>query len=150
MSVSLSIIREQTDEKDDLQCITHNEASKIASLHAIDELGSVTFDHITNAAWSDPHYQDVINAVKTGFPEKRNQVIPVHLREFWEVRHRLSIFNSIGLLDKHIVVSHSLRNIVLDNLHAANQGVTGMRFHANQCVLLAWIEYWYLQSQRNL
>ena len=50
VSVSLSIIREQTDEKDDLQYITHNESSKIASLHAFDELGSVTFDHITNAA----------------------------------------------------------------------------------------------------
>ena len=37
-------------------------------------------------------------------------------------------------MDKHIVVPCLLRKIVLENLHSANQGVTGMRFRANQCI----------------
>ena len=56
------------------------------------------------------------------------------LREFWEVCHRLSVFDSVALLDQRLVIPRSLRSVILNNLHSANQGVTGMRFHANQCV----------------
>ena len=65
---------------------------------------------------------------------KRNQTEPSHLREFWEVRDRLSVFGNVALLDQRIVIPRSLRKYVLDNLHSANQGVSGMRFRANQCV----------------
>ena len=37
-------------------------------------------------------------------------------------------------MDKRIVIPTLLRKVVLDNLHSANQGVTGMKFRANQSV----------------
>ncbi len=72
--------------------------------------------------------------ISTGFPEKRNQTEPAHLREFWEVRSRLSNLDGVALMDKRIVIPKSLRKVVLSNLHSANQGTTGIKFRGNQCV----------------
>ena len=44
--------------------------------------GCVTIDHINTAANSDPHYQDLLKIIKSGFPTKRNQTEASHLREF--------------------------------------------------------------------
>ena len=62
------------------------------------------------------------------------------LCELWEVHHHSSVFDSVALSDQFI--PHSLRIVILNNLHSANQGVTGMRFHANQCV------YWPVLDSR--
>ena len=37
-------------------------------------------------------------------------------------------------MDKRIIIPRSLRKQVLENLHSANQGVSGMKYRANQCV----------------
>ena len=57
-----------------------------------------------------------------------------HLREFWEVRDRLSDLNGIILLNSRIVIPRSLRNNILHSLHAAHQGATAMSARANQTV----------------
>jgi len=105
----------------------------MASISALSNLSSVTLDDVTKAAHEDHNYQDLINIILTGFPNKRS-LVAAHLREYWEVRHRLSTFQGIVLLDKRLVIPQTLRKVVLDNLHAANQGVSGMKFRANRCV----------------
>ena len=69
-----------------------------------------------------------------GSPLRHNETQPAHLWEFWKVCHRLSVFDSVALLDQRLVIPCSLRSVNLSNLHSANRGVTGVRFHANQCV----------------
>ena len=100
-------------------------------------MGCVTIHHINTAARSDPQYQDLL---KSGFPTKCNQAESSHLGEFWEVCHRLSIYNNLALLDKRIAILRALRKVVLGNLHFANQGVTGMHFRANQCTYWPGLE----------
>ena len=124
----LSIIREESSESDDSIYLSAENASEVSSIIVTNELGSITLDHINNAAHSDPQYQDFLKRIESGFPDRRNQTEPIHLCEFWEVRHRLSIYNGIVLLDKGIIIPNALRKVALDNLHSANQGVTGMRF----------------------
>ena len=128
ISAHLSVIREESSESDDSIYLSAENASEVSSIIVTNELGSITLDHINNAAHSDPQYQDLLKRIESGFPDKRNQTEPSHLREFWEVRHRLSIYNGIALLDKRIIIPRALRRVVLDKLHSANQGVTGMRF----------------------
>ena len=91
-------------------------------------MGCVTIDHISTAAQSNPQYQDLLKIIKTGFPAKCIQTESGHLQECCEVCHRLSIDNNLALLDKCIAIPRVLQKVVLDDLHSANQGVTGMRF----------------------
>ena len=97
------------------------------------KLGSVTLDVIQEAAETDTQYQDLLQIIKDGFPSSRD-LTPEHLKGYWGVRERLSTMGGIALMDKRIVVPVLLRKVVLDNLHSANQGVTGMKFRANQSV----------------
>ena len=119
---------------DSIPPVDSDEMLQVASISSLDHLGCVTFDDVVTAACADDHYQDLLNMVVGGFPEKRNATEPAHLREFWEVRHRLSVLDGVVLLDQRLVIPRALRKVVLERLHSANQGVTGMKFRANQCV----------------
>ena len=110
------------------------ETVQVAGIYAVNKIGIVAFDHILTAARADAQYQDLLLIITTGFPKRCNETEPAHLWEFSGVRHRLSVFDSVALIDQCLVIFHSLRSVILNNLHSANQGVTGMRFHANQCV----------------
>ena len=131
---ALAIIREHPSDADNNVSISTNEAVQVAGIYAVNEIGNVTFNHILTAARADAQYQDLLHIITIGFPKRRNETEPAHLQEFWEVRHRLSVFDGVALLDQRLVIPHSLRSVILNNLHSANQGVTGMRFCANQCV----------------
>ncbi len=134
VAAGLQLIRELTTDVDALHCCNIDDASCIANTYALQELGSVTFDHVASATRSDEEYQALLKLISSGFPEHRNLVEPACLREYWEVRNRLSTFRGVALLDQRIVIPRTLRKVVLSNLHSANQGTTGMKFRANQCV----------------
>ena len=110
------------------------EAVRVASIYAVNKIGNVTFDHILTALHADAQYQDLLHIIAIGFPKRCSETEPAHLWEFWEVCPRLSVFACVALLDQHLIIPCSLRSVILNNLHSANQGVTGTRFHANQCV----------------
>ena len=133
-SLLCSLLLGSPSLKDDDRCDNASYTCQVASINAINKLTSITLDNVRLAANLDTQYQDLINIVKSGFPSKRNDTEPAHLLEFWEVRSRLFELHGIIYLDKRIVVPRLLRKIVLDNLHSANQGVTGMSFRANVCV----------------
>ena len=111
-----------------------------STLYAVNEIGNVTFDHILTAACADAQYQHLLDIMTIGFPKRRNENEAAHLREFWEVSHHLSVFDSVAFLYQCLVIPHSLRSVILNNLHSANQGVTGMQFCANQCVYWAGLD----------
>jgi len=98
------------------------------------ELHALTFEDVINAAHSDHQYQDLLKIASEGFPAQRNLTEPTHLQEFWEVRDRLFTYNGVVLMGKCVVIPCSLRKTVLHNQHSANEGMTGMKFRANQCI----------------
>ena len=106
--------------------------------HAIDSSSvkgscTVTLDQIRILGEADQEYLDLATVISSGFPHKRTSLQP-NLREFWEVRDRLSHSNGIILMNHRIVIPKALRTQVLQNLHAAHQGTTGMSARANQTV----------------
>lgn len=117
IAAALQIIREQVSDYDVMLCCTVEDAPHIASTCALQQLGCVTFDHIVSAARSDDEYQALLKLISCGFPEKRNLVEPACLRKYWEVRHRLSIFQGVALLDQRLVIPVNLRGVILRNLH---------------------------------
>lgn len=133
ISASMSAIREEPDSTTAAGS-SANVALSIASVSAFSELRSISVDDVQKAAIHDKQYQDLLAIIKQGFPSKRNLTNPSHLRNFWDVRHRLSELDGIAYMDNRIVVPAILRKIILDTLHSANQGVSGMKFRANTCI----------------
>ncbi|CAB4033368.1 Transposon Ty3-I Gag-Pol poly [Paramuricea clavata] len=134
IAAALRDIREQASDYDVMQCSDVEDAPYIASTCALQQIGSVTFDHIVSAARSDDEYQTLLKLISCSFPGKRNLVEPTCMHKYWEVRHRLSTFQGVALLDQRLIIPAKLRNVVLSTLHSANQGTTGMKFRAYQCV----------------
>ena len=131
---NLSAIAEVPDSSDIAQVNSLIEISQVSYVHAMNQINILTADDIANAVSADPEYQDLVALIQKGFPTHRKQVEPAHLREYWNVRERLSIFNGTALLDQRLVIPRSLRKVVLSNLHSAHQGVSSMRSRANSCV----------------
>jgi histone H3/H4 len=95
---------------------------------------TVSIEDVKQEARADNQYRDLIELIENGFPKSRSKVQPTHLREFWGVHDRLSCVEDVALMDSRVVIPRSLRKQILANLHAANQGVSGMKARANQTV----------------
>ena len=88
---------------------------------------AVSLDEVRDEGRGDKTYSALISTIEQGF-------FLIHLREFWEVRDRLNTQDDIVYMDQRVVIPSSLRKSVLEALHSANQGVTGMRRRANSTV----------------
>ena len=84
----------------------------------------------------DSTYVTLKATISKGFPKTRH-LLESDIKEFREVRDRLSSSDGIIYMDQRIVIHSPLRKEVLAYLHAAHQGITGMKARANQCV------YWH-------
>ena len=79
---------------DRLNCNIISDAA-VCSNVANDSL--ITLKQVQEASVSEEIYKSLINAIETGFPEKRNDT-PPDLREYWEVCNRLSSSNGVAFL----------------------------------------------------
>ena len=80
---------------DDLNT-NHDAVFEILLVAHLEEIsnGAITVDHVMDGCKNDEHYQQLIKLITKGFPNKR-QDLPQSLREFWEVRSRLSHYNGV-------------------------------------------------------
>ena len=123
---------ENTDQRESMMCSVN--ICALSTLNGTDPKNNlITMEDINHACKSDTTYSLLVTTIQNGFPITRQKTVPA-LREFWEVRNRLSATNNIALLDRRPVIPSSLRKNVLHTLHAAHQGVTGMSARANQSI----------------
>ena len=73
----------------------------------------------------DETIQLVLSYVRSGFPATRSQ-LPQNTHGFWNARAHLREKDSMLFFDNRVVIPTSLRKEILDRLHMAHQGVTGM------------------------
>ena len=114
---------------------TRNEQVRSVTVEALIDLSNsaITLEKVETAAQHDDIYRKLLATIRAGFPNSRHATDP-QLRDYWQVRHRLSCLSNIALLDKRIVIPQSLRKQILETLHSAHQGVCGMKARAAQCV----------------
>lgn len=98
-----------------------------------DDLGVITAGVVRAAALDDSVFAKLICSIEKGFPRTRHLTDP-EIREYWDVRHRLSNDKGIVLLDNRIVIPAVLRKRILNCLHMAHQGCTGMQSRAHESV----------------
>ena len=119
----------ESDDMDDWVAST----TTMATFGANSNTALTSPDLIRAAGHSDPQYIELIKTIQKGFPRTRILTAP-GIREYWEVRHRLSVDNDLALLDQRIIIPTSQRTKILRSLHSAHQGEVGMKARANESV----------------
>ena len=82
---------------------------------------------------SDPTMRQLHDTILMGFPED-SRSMPELTRIYHQYRSDLSIVEGVILYQDRIVIPPSLRDQVLETLHAAHQGVTSMNARAKASV----------------
>ena len=105
----------------------------LASVDTLHDDQSVTWDRVQTESRKDPVLSDLAELVTTGFPEHKQSLLP-KLQPYWDVRHELSRVGDGIVLGSRAVIPAPLRTEVLQGLHAAHQGVAGMKARARYSV----------------
>jgi hypothetical protein len=92
-------------------------------------LESVSWRRVVEAAAIDEECVALVRQIIDGFPEDKNLLPPI-LLPYWGMRHELYVVDSVPFKGRKMLIPSRLRPFVLDGLHAANQGVTGMLANA--------------------
>ena len=117
------------EEIEDCVMSVSDEAMSICS----NEVSALTPDLIRVAGKADESYCLLIKTIKSGFPCTRQLTNP-SIRSYFEVRHRLYTDNELVMLDNRIVIPKGFRRKVLQSLHSAHQGCSGMQSRADVSV----------------
>ena len=93
--------------------------------------GSISWDTIDNASAHDDECIKLREVVEQGFPSTRNE-LPQALKKYFPMRDELYIIGRTVFKGKKMLIPSNLRRLVLEGLHAAHQGVTGMKANARE------------------
>ena len=74
-----------------------------------------------------------MEVIQRGMPDSSNELLK-ELREYHKYRHGLVVVDGVVTYKRRLVIPEKLRSMVLDTLHAAHQGVSGMINRAEQSV----------------
>ena len=85
----------------------------------------ISWDALLKACKECPQYQELRNAVIEGFPDV-NETWPPALLPYKKVRNELSCLDSLVMLQNRPVIPVSLRQTMLQHLHAAHGGTQAM------------------------
>ena len=132
-SISLSLLHvaeqapeEESDVELSLICTTMSVVSDTP------QFAAVTWERIREAGRKDKESTDLAAIISSGFPHNKKD-LPDHLRSFWAMREQLYAVDGVPVQhDGRVLIPHSLRAEVLECLHSAHQGVTGMAAHAKK------------------
>ena len=94
---------------------------------------SVTWDMVKEATSSDNNMVHLTELIESGFVQHLDE-LPEALRPYHQYRSDLSTLDGVVVFKDRIVIPPSLRNTVLDSLHAAHQGINSMIAHAESAV----------------
>ena len=98
-----------------------------------DEVEVITWDKLAKAAQASPTYRSLHSLISSGAPEDRT-MWPEDIRIYYHHRHALVPVGPVLLLHDRPLIPVSLRQQVLDHLHAGHAGVTSMHARASNSV----------------
>merc|ERR1711891_40610 len=90
-----------------------------------DEISVVTWDKLKLAAEEDSAMVKLMEVVMRGFPQNSYEVDD-DIKPFHKFRYDLHVADGVVCYKDRIVVPAKLREQLLETIHAAHQGVTGM------------------------
>ena len=150
-SISISealsgIMTMEEDEDDDFL---------VSALAQNDDVRAVTWEIVQEETAKDQQMQNLLALINSTFPEEKD-AMPSELVEYWSLRSHLYAVDNVVLLKDQVVIPRTLRGTVIDShlqgnnvrviipptlrkevvqsLHSAHQGVSGMMEHARVSV----------------
>ena len=85
----------------------------------------ITWGRLRDHSAKDPVMEMLCDQISNGFPPDK-KLLRLELREYWQHRESLTQVDSVPLFKDRVIVPKALRDEVLETLHSAHQGVTGM------------------------
>ena len=122
----LAVDNEDSSEVEEMESI-------IESMVAANMPHPVTWQQVRDAVASDKIMAMLLDQITEGFPPEK-AFLRLELREFFQHRDHLSQVDGVPLYKERVIVPVSLRVAVLETLHSAHQGVTGMTLRAQSGV----------------
>ena len=92
-----------------------------------------TLEKIRAASVRDPEYGALVDVIKSGFPDHRQELRP-DLRAYWSVRSMLAIDDGFIVYGARLLIPQGLRRETLLRLHDGHQGVEKTKRRARQTV----------------
>ena len=96
----------------------------------------LSMTELQQASSQDNHLQKVKHFIIAGWPDSKDE-LSTELKLYWSYRNKLAVIDGIILKGRCIIISNSLRQEVLDQLHTNHMGIEKMKLLACKCV------YWY-------
>ena len=134
---------------DCISCYPHDKAEK---MHLSDDMSEpeevqvsvtnsmlqkvkcVSWERVKLATSSDPSFNMLLEMIEQDtMPEFRDE-LPLDIREFHKLKNDLCTADGVIIYRDRTVIPPSLREDVLQALHAAHQGTTSMQLHADSTV----------------
>ena len=97
-----------------------------------ESITTITWDKLQQETSRDADMISLMDAINQGFPDSF-RALP-STSHFWQYRDRLYIIDGVVIYDDRVVVPTMLRNVVLEALHAAHQGISSMGARARETV----------------
>ena len=104
-------------------------AAHAFAIQQAENLESITWRKVADAAGIDEECVALVRQIVEGFPEEKSLLPPI-LQPYWGMRNELYVVDTVPFKGRKMLIPSRLRPFVLDGLHAANQGVTGMLSNA--------------------
>ena len=98
-----------------------------------EEIPAVTWDRVKEATRRDPIMSELRNLIIAGIPEEKGEMAE-YLSVYYQYREHLSVVEGVVIYKDRLVIPTALRGEVLEALHSAHQGVTGMQLRAGEAV----------------
>ena len=95
------------------------------------QVPTVTWENIKDAAVSDEECVTLVETIRNGFPNNKT-LLPPNIHQFWKMKDSLYEIDNVPFCDAKMLIPKSLRGQVLEGLHIAHQGPTGMLSNARQ------------------
>ena len=89
------------------------------------KIRAVTWERIEAEMSRDTEMKELLLMVMEELPTVKHQM-PSHLRKYWKYRESIHAVDNILLCEDRVLIPPSLRDEVLEGLHAAYQGVVAM------------------------
>ena len=110
-----------------------NEMAEISGVGEGEEVIAVTWDRVAAATQADPNLSAIKQTVECGSHENLLDM-EKQVPEFKGIMDRLSTVEGVLVYKGRAIIPESLRQSVLDGLHGAHQGCSGMTRRAERCV----------------
>jgi hypothetical protein len=105
----------------------------IASVSNSQALTVITWDRLVKATQEDHVMVKLMEQILRGFPDSQHDMHS-DTKEFHRFRHGLHVVEGVICYKNRLIIPVILRGEVLDAIHSAHQGVTGMNNRVEQAV----------------